>query len=95
MATYVVLFDWTEQGIKTYKDSPARADAARELLANAGVHITDLYWTLGGHDLVGIVEAGSDETLARSLLMLGAAGNLRTTTLRAFTQAEFTQMISD
>ena len=93
MATYVVLFDWTEQGIKGYKDSPARVDAAREQMAEVGVKIKDIYWTLGGHDLVGIVEAADDESLTKALLALGAAGNIRTTTLRAFSQAEFAGLI--
>jgi uncharacterized protein with GYD domain len=93
MATYVVLFDWTEQGVKGYKDSPARVDAAREQMAEVGVQIMDIYWTLGGHDLVGIVEAADSESLAKALLVLGAAGNIRTTTLRAFSQAEFTRLI--
>jgi uncharacterized protein with GYD domain len=93
MATYVVLFDWTEQGIKNYKDSPARVDAAREQMAEVGVQIKDIYWTLGAHDLVGIVEAANDESLTKGLLALGAAGNIRTTTLRAFSQAEFAGLI--
>jgi uncharacterized protein with GYD domain len=93
MATYVVLFDWTEQGIKSYKDSPARVDAARDQMAELGVQIKDIYWTLGAHDLVGIVEAANDESLTKALLALGAAGNIRTTTLRAFSQAEFAGLI--
>jgi uncharacterized protein with GYD domain len=93
MATYVVLFNWTDQGIKTYKDSPGRVDAAREQMADLGVQIKDIYWTVGGHDLVGIVEAGDDESLTKALLALGAGGNIRTTTLRAFSQAEFTSLL--
>jgi uncharacterized protein with GYD domain len=88
MATYVVLFNWTEQGIKGYSESPKRVDAAVELWSDLDVQITDIYWTIGKHDLVGIVEAADDETLAAGLLRLGALGNVRTTTLRAFGRSE-------
>lgn len=93
MASYVVLFNWTEQGIKGYKESPGRVDAAREQMAVVGVRIKDIYWTLGDHDLVGIVEAADDESLTKALLALGAAGNIRTTTMRAFSQDEFTRLV--
>jgi uncharacterized protein with GYD domain len=93
MASYVVLFNWTDQGIKGYKESPGRVDAAREQMAAVGVRIKDIYWTLGDHDLVGIVEAADDESLTKALLALGAAGNIRTTTMRAFSQDEFTRLV--
>jgi uncharacterized protein with GYD domain len=93
MATYVVLFNWTEQGIKGYRESPSRVDAANEQWSGSGVEIKDIYWTLGAHDLVGIVEAPDDEAFAKALLSLGAAGNVRTTTLRAFSRAEFEHML--
>ncbi|HEY7536992.1 MAG TPA: GYD domain-containing protein [Gaiellaceae bacterium] len=93
MATYVVLFNWTEQGIKNFKDSPSRADAAREALGGQGVTIGEIYWTIGPYDLVSIVEAPDDETLTAGLLQLAAGGNVRSTTMRAFTQAEFTGVI--
>jgi uncharacterized protein with GYD domain len=93
MATYVVLFNWTKQGIKDYKESPARVDAVREQWGNEFLRIKDIYWTIGPHDLVGVVEAADDETLTKGLLSLGAAGNVRTTTMRAFTQDEFTRLL--
>jgi uncharacterized protein with GYD domain len=92
MASYVVLFNWTEQGIKNYKDSPSRVEAARQGWAGADIQIKEIYWTLGAHDLVGIVEAPNDETLTRALLSLGAQGNVRTTTLRAFSAEEFAKL---
>ena len=92
MATYVVLFNWTEQGIKSFKDSPSRVDAAAEMLGGLGVQIKDIYWTLGPHDLVGVLEAPDDESLTSAMLALGAMGNVRTTTLRAFNREEFGQV---
>ncbi len=94
MATYVVLFNWTEQGIKDYKDSPERVDKANKVWGDLGVQIKDIYWTIGPHDLVGIIEAADDETLAAAMLRLGAAGNVRTTTLRAFGRKEAEAVIA-
>jgi uncharacterized protein with GYD domain len=88
MATYVVLFNWTQQGAKDYKDSPKRVDAASELWSDLGVRVKDIYWTIGPHDLVGILEAPDEASLAAAMLRLGALGNVRTTTLRAFTRSE-------
>jgi uncharacterized protein with GYD domain len=88
MATYVVLFNWTEQGIKSYADSPKRVDAANQVWGDLGVKVNEIYWTIGPHDLVGIIEAPDDETLAAAMLRLGALGNVRTTTLRAFGRKE-------
>ena len=94
MAAYVVLFNWTEQGIKGYRDSASRAEAAREQWKQSGIELKDLYWTIGPYDLVGVVEAPSDEALTSALLALGAQGNVRTTTLRAFTAEQFSQLAS-
>ncbi len=94
MARYVVLFNWTDQGIKSFKDSVGRVDAAREALAPVGITIDEIYWTVGPHDLVGILDAPDDETLAAALLTLGAVGNVRTTTMRAFDSAEFASVVA-
>lgn len=93
MATYVVLFNWTDQGIKGFKDSPARVEAASKELEKDDVKIKSIYWTIGPHDLVAIVKAPSDEKLTTALLKLGAQGNIRTTTLRAFDSEEFSALI--
>jgi uncharacterized protein with GYD domain len=89
MATHVVLMSWTDQGVKTFQESPARAEAGREEMERLGVRLVDIYWTIGPYDVVLVIDAPDDETLAASLLRLGAAGNVRTTTLRAFTRDEF------
>ena len=94
MARFVVLMDWTEQGIKTAKDSPQRARQAREAFRAKGVEIEHIWWTLGSHDLVAVASAPDGLDLAAVLLALGGAGNLRTTTLRAFDEAEFGEVLS-
>src|SRR4051794_12328963 len=92
MANYVVLMNWTDEGIKSFEDSPSRADAGREEMSKLGVSLKDIYWTVGAHDLVLIMEAPDEESMASYLLRLGSAGNVRTTTLRAFNREEFDQV---
>jgi uncharacterized protein with GYD domain len=92
MATYVVLFNWTDQGIKNYKESPGRVEDATAAMAKQGVQIRDIYWTLGAYDVVATLEARDDEAVTAALLQLASAGNVRSTTLRAFNRDEFTRL---
>jgi uncharacterized protein with GYD domain len=94
MPHFVALMYWTEQGVKTFRDTVDRAEKARASLAAQGVTLKDTYWTIGQHDLVCILEAPDVETLAAALLVLGSAGNLRTTTMRAFTTDEMRAVIA-
>ncbi len=89
MPTYIALLIWTDQGIRNAKDSVQRVGQAREAFAKQGVTIEAVYWTLGSHDLVAVMTAPDGETFAAALLQLAGAGNVRTTTLRAFDEAEF------
>lgn len=88
MATFIALLDYTDQGIRNIHDSPVRADRFQELAERAGAKVVAQYWTLGSHDGVLVLDAPDDETAASVLLALGASGNVRTTTLRAFGWAE-------
>ena len=94
MATYVVLMNWTEDGVKNFKDSTKRAAAAEEGMGGMGITLKDIYWTVGAYDVVCVFEAPDDETFAAALLTLGAAGKVRTTTMRAFSKAEFDGIVS-
>ena len=93
MPTYIALVDWTDQGVRNAKDTVDRYEAAESAFESLGIHFLDVRWTLGAHDLVVTVEAPDDETLAAALLGLAAQGNLRTTTLRAFTGEEMRAII--
>ena len=93
MARYVVLIDWTEKGVREFKDTVDRYQQASDRLRDLGVEFTDIYWTLGNHDIVSVVQAPDDETLAAGLLAIAGAGNIRTTTLRAFSQDEMRTVI--
>jgi uncharacterized protein with GYD domain len=94
MPIYVTLMNWTDQGVKTFKDTVDRAAAAEVALSPAGIEFKDLYWTVGAYDLIATLEAPDEETLAAALLALAAQGNLRTTTLRAFTADEMKGVIA-
>ncbi len=93
MPHYVLLMNWTDQGVQRFKDSIDRADGARTALAAKGITLKDIYWTIGAYDLVCVAEAPDDASLSAALLALGAQGNLRTTTMRGFTADEFRSVI--
>ncbi|MXM67306.1 GYD domain-containing protein [Streptomyces sp. HUCO-GS316] len=94
MPTYVTLLNWTDQGIRQYKDTAQRAEAFAAAARNLGVTLSNLYWTVGSYDLVAVVEAPDDETATAALLQLGGAGNVRSTTLRAFGREEIDRIIA-
>ena len=73
MATYIALINWTDQGIKNFKDSPKRADAFGEMIGKAGGSVKGIWWTIGPYDIVAVVEAPDEEALTASLLQVGAA----------------------
>ncbi len=93
MAKHIMLINYTQQGIANIKDSPNRAEAARGLARECGAEMTDLYLTMGEYDLVAIVEAPSDDAVAKFALAVGSLGNVRTKTLRAFTEDEFREIV--
>jgi uncharacterized protein with GYD domain len=93
VATYIVLFKWTEQGIRGARETVERARAAEELVSGFGATFKDFYWTLGEFDIVGILEAPDDESAMGALLAIGSNGNARTTTLRAFTGDELAAIL--
>jgi uncharacterized protein with GYD domain len=93
MATYIALINWTDQGIKNFKDSPKRADAFGEMIGKAGGSVKGIWWTIGPYDIVAVVEAPDEDALTATLLQVGAQGNVRTTTLRAFDQSQFSSII--
>ena len=84
MATYIVLGQFTDQGIRNVKDTPKRAEALKEMAKNSGASVKEVYWTLGQYDVVTVIEAPDDATLTGLLLSVGRLGNVRTQALRAF-----------
>ena len=93
MSIYIMLINYTEQGIRNVRGSPKRADAARFLAKSCGAELKDLYLTMGQYDLIAIVEADKDDAVARFALALSSIGNVRSTTLKAFTEQEYRNII--
>jgi len=93
MARYIMLTNWTDQGIRSVKESPKRLDAGRALAKSVGAEIKDFYMTMGDHDMVLIVEAPDDGIIAKFILRLAGAGNIRTKTLKAFTETEYRSIV--
>jgi uncharacterized protein with GYD domain len=94
MATYIMLANFTDQGIRNVKDSVKRAETFRELAKGAGVTVKDLYWTLGQYDIVAIADAQDEMTVTALGLTLAKAGNVRTQTLRAFSATDMTKILA-
>jgi uncharacterized protein with GYD domain len=88
MPTYIILGNLTDQGIRNIKDSPKREDAFRKLCEKMGAKLKDAYRTMGRYDVAAIVDAPDDVAINALVYSLGALGNVRTETLRAFTRQE-------
>ncbi|MGH8975120.1 MAG: GYD domain-containing protein [Acidimicrobiia bacterium] len=88
MANYVILINWTAQGIASGKDSLNRASKAAATLKKLGGRMKTIMWTIGPYDAVSLIEAPDDETVTAFCLAVGAEGNVRTTTMRAFDRNE-------
>jgi uncharacterized protein with GYD domain len=88
MFTYIGLMNFTDKGIQTVKDSPKRAAAAKEMGKKFGVNMREIYWTMGEHDLVCVLEADSEAALTAFNLAVAQQGNVRAHSLRAFTASE-------
>ena len=93
MPRYVTLINLTEQGVAGFRETVDRYDTAEQEFERLGVRFVDVYWTIGTHDIVAIAEAPDDESLAAALLRLSSGGNVRTTTLRAFSRDEMRTVI--
>jgi uncharacterized protein with GYD domain len=95
MMTFILSLNWTDQGIRTVKDSPKRAQGARDLAKKVGVEIKQVYLTSGAADLVVIIDAPSGDHVAKFALALSSLGNVRTSTARAWTETEFKKIVSE
>jgi uncharacterized protein with GYD domain len=93
MTTYVSLINWTEQGIKNFRDTTQRADDFSRLVEGSGGRVRELLWTVGEYDVVCIAEYPDDETAVAALLRVGSTGNIRSNTLRAFNAEEMAGII--
>ena len=95
MQTFICSLGWTEQGIKAVKDAPKRAEAARALAKKVGIEIKQVYMTSGDDDVVVILETETGDNVAKFALALSSQGNVRTKTVRAWSEAEMQKLISE
>ncbi len=93
MATYIVLLNFTDQGIRNVRQTIDRAKAFETLVKKHGGTNKNLYWTQGAHDLVATIETPNEESAMAILLTLGSLGNVRSQTLRAFSAEEMERVI--
>ncbi len=94
MATYIVLFNFTDQGIRNVKQSPERGKAAIAAREKLGIKTIDIYWTMGAYDLVAIVDAPNDEAMTTRALSMSSQGNVRTQTMRAYSADEMGSILA-
>jgi uncharacterized protein with GYD domain len=94
MPTYVALLNWTDQGIRDFKETLSRANSAATLAESLGAKLVQTYWTMGEYDVVGILEAPDDETATAFALGIGSGGAARTSTLRAFDREEIQAIVA-
>lgn len=94
METYVMLFNFTDQGIRNVKEVTMRVEPLRELADSLSITVRSIFWTLGQYDMVAIIEAPNEIAATALGLSIGKAGNVRTQTLRAFSQAEMGPILS-
>ncbi len=93
MPGYVVLYNWTDQGVKNLTETVTRARQATAAAEKAGGKITSLFWTLGRYDLIGFGEWPDEASAIAFNMSLGKLGNVRTETLRAFTMEEMEKIV--
>lgn len=94
MPTYIALVNFTEQGIRNIIQTTERAKTLTAVAAKLGVRIKDIYWTMGAYDAVLVADAPGDEAITTLALSAGAAGNIRTQTMRAYTADEINKILA-
>ena len=93
MTTYVSLVNWTDQGAQNFKETLNRAEEFTKLVENSGGSVREMLWTLGDYDTMAIVDYPDDETAVAALLKVGARGQVRTHTMRAFDADEMSGIL--
>jgi uncharacterized protein with GYD domain len=94
MPTYVSLIDWTDQGVKDFRESTKRAEDFTKLVERLGGKVRELLWTVGEYDIVSVVEFPDEESGVAALLQVGSAGNIRSNTMRAFSAREMESIVA-
>jgi uncharacterized protein with GYD domain len=94
VATYIALVTFTDQGVRHIRQTTDRAKSLVNAAASLGIKIRDIYWTMGAYDAVYTADAPDDETMTAFAASIGSLGNIRTQTLRAFSESEMTKILA-
>jgi len=94
MQTYVCLLRWTHKGLEDIKDSPSRLNAARKSFESAGVTMKAFFMVMGQYDIVAVMEAKDDDSMAKAMLTVAKKGAIQSETMRAFTESEYRKIVS-
>jgi uncharacterized protein with GYD domain len=95
MATFIAMLSWTDQGIRTVKDTPKRVQAAKDAAKRMGIDLKQIFLTTGEFDVLSILEASDGDKIAKFAMAIGAQGNIRTRTVRAWPESEMLKLISE
>jgi uncharacterized protein with GYD domain len=95
MPTFISMLSWTDQGIRSVKDTPKRVQAAREMAKKIGVEIKQIFLTSGEFDIVAVLETPNSDNIAKYSMAIGLQGNVRTRTVQAWPEAEMLKLISE
>jgi len=93
MPLYAILASWTEEGIRTVKQSPQRSEALQRAVEQAGGRVLSFLHTMGAYDIVATLELPSDEVANTIMLRTGMQGFVRTTTLKGWTGPEYAELV--
>ena len=93
MPTYIVVGNFTDQGVRNVKDTLKRLETVRGVAKKLGITVKDAYWTLGQYDIALVAEAPDEAAMTAFGLSVGAQGNVRTQTMRAFTTDEMGKLL--
>ena len=93
MPNYLMLLNWTEQGVRTAKETAKRADAFRAQADKLGIKVREVLWTMGPYDAMALLDAPEDAAASRLAIWLGSLGNVRTLTMRCYTAAEMAKLV--
>lgn len=94
MPTFISFINWTDQGIRNIKEAPHRAEAAKALLRKMGGEVKDMYLTSGDQDIIVIAEVPDGDVMAKFALAVASQGNVRTRTIRGWTESEFAKIVA-
>jgi uncharacterized protein with GYD domain len=95
MPSYVLLFNWTEQGVRTAKETTRRADRLKAQAEKLKVKVRETLWTMGPYDALALLDAPDDAAASALAIWMGSQGNVRTLTMRCYTAAEMAKIVAD